>query len=324
MLAHPALPLLSGTFSRNDLFLVVFCVVDDWMKQCFHSPNAPRPRNGRGPRPDEFTDSELLALVLVGEMCHVRRERAWLRQVRASHAHLFPCLPEDSRFARRAQQARHLLPLLRQAILFWADADLEPVRVLDSFPLPLCATCRSTQTTQPVSGQRLGYNANKKQDFMGLRPGVLITLSGFVDDLILAPGNCNDTPLLAHYLDECVQTGKKLQGQEWIMDKGFRNKKIKAWAAQRLGLNLLARPQEKSDEPLPFWYQFLDRLRKPVENVLAVLCGCFGLEHLLVRSDVGVYRRTQAKATAFSLARYFNLVLGCQNVEPMNIARYAV
>jgi hypothetical protein len=31
---------------------------------------------------------------------------------------------------------------------------------------------------------------------------------------------------------------------------------------------------------------------------------------LLVRSDIGVYRRTQAKATAFSLARYFNDVLG--------------
>jgi hypothetical protein len=34
-----------------------------------------------------------------------------------------------------------------------------------------------------------------------------------------------------------------------------------------------------------------------------------------------LYRRTQAKATAFSLARYFNEVLG---IAPMNIARYAV
>jgi hypothetical protein len=42
---------------------------------------------------------------------------------------------------------------------------------------------------------------------------------------------------------------------------------------------------------------------------------------LLVRSDIGVYRRTQAKATAFSLARYFNDVLG---LAPMNVTRYAV
>ena len=47
----------------------------------------------------------------------------------------------------------------------------------------------------------------------------------------------------------------------------------------------------------------------------------FGLEHILVRTDIGLYRRTQAKASAFSLARYFNDVLG---IEPINIARYAV
>jgi hypothetical protein len=42
---------------------------------------------------------------------------------------------------------------------------------------------------------------------------------------------------------------------------------------------------------------------------------------MLARSDAGIDRRTQAKATAFSLARYFNQALG---IEPMNIARYAV
>jgi hypothetical protein len=52
-----------------------------------------------------------------------------------------------------------------------------------------------------------------------------------------------------------------------------------------------------------------------------VLTECFGIEHLLVKTDVGLYRRVQAKATAFSLARYFNRVLG---LEPMHIARYAV
>jgi hypothetical protein len=42
----------------------------------------------------------------------------------------------------------------------------------------------------------------------------------------------------------------------------------------------------------------------------------FGREHVLVKTDIGIYRRTQAKATAFSLARYFNDVL--------DLARYAV
>jgi hypothetical protein len=55
--------------------------------------------------------------------------------------------------------------------------------------------------------------------------------------------------------------------------------------------------------------------------VISVLTENFGLEHILVRTDLGLSRRTQAKATAFSLARYFNDGLG---IEPMNVARYAV
>jgi hypothetical protein len=107
MLAHPAVLSLSHNFSREDLFLVVYCLVDDYLHARFGSSNAPRKR--RGPRDDEFADSEVLTIVLVGELCQVKRERAWLRQVRASHSNLFPRLPEDSRFARRGEAVRELL-----------------------------------------------------------------------------------------------------------------------------------------------------------------------------------------------------------------------
>ena len=208
MLAHPSLPLLSANFTRGDLFLVVYCVVDDWMKARYGSSNAPRKR--RGPRSDECSDSEVLTVLLVGELCHCWRERAWLRQVRASYARLFPSLPEQSRFARRAEQVRELLRSLRAAILGWADADLEPLRLLDSFPLPLCACYRLGQSTLPISGATFGRNASKKIFFHGLHPQLLITASGFIDDLILTPGNCNDTPALAFYLDECMELGRSL------------------------------------------------------------------------------------------------------------------
>jgi hypothetical protein len=319
MLAHPSLSLLSDRFSREDLFLVIFCVIDDWMKARFASANAPRRR--RGPRAHEFSDAEVLTVLLAGELCHCSRERAWLRQVRASYRALFPALPEESRFSRRAQQVRGLLRELRQAILFWADADLEPFRLLDSFPLPLCACYRIRQSSLPISSATFGYNDAKRQYYYGLRPHLLLTLSGFIDDLILAPGNCNDTPGLAAYLDECVEEERDLSGQVWVTDKGYRNPTIVRFAKERLGLTLLVRQQERSGEPPSFWQLTLDRVRKPIEGVISVLTECFGIEHILARTDVGLYRRAQAKATAFSLGRYFNRVL---NVEPLNLARYAV
>ncbi len=319
MFAHPSLTLLSHNFTRTDLFLVVYCLVDDWMKARFGSSNSPRAR--RGPRPDEFSDAEVLTLLLVGELCHCRRERAWLRQVRASYSDLFPRLPADSRFARRAERVRELLRQFRETLLFWADADLEPGRILDTFPMPLCACYRIRQSSLPITGACFGYNDRKRQYFYGLRPGLLMTLSGFIVDLILAPGNCNDTPLLAHYLDECVEIGRDLQGQTSVMDKGFRNGKLACWAKERLGLTLCARQQERPEALPSSWQATLDQIRKPVEGVLAVLTECFSIEHLLVKTDWGLYRRTQAKATAFTLARYFNRVLGW---EPLNVARYAV
>src|SRR5215212_7306063 len=243
MIRHPSLSLLSTPFSREDLFLVVYCVVDDWLHACFGSANAPRAR--RGPSATEFSDAEVLTVLLVGELCHCRRERAWLRQVRASYRRLFPALPTEGQFSRRAERVRELLRSLRRTLLFWADADLEPLRLLDSFPLPLCACYRIRQSSLPISGATFGYNAAKKQFFHGLRPQLLLTGSGFIDDLMLAPGNCNDTPALAFYLDECVELGRPLAGQTWVMDNGYSNPALIRWAKERLGLTLLVRQRDR-------------------------------------------------------------------------------
>jgi hypothetical protein len=318
MLAHPSLSLLSHSFSREDLFLVLYCLVDDWMHVRFGRSNAPRRR--RGPRRGEFSDAEVLTVILVGELCHCPRERAWLRQLRASYRSLFPALPSDSRFSRRAQRLSSQLRELRQAVLFWADADLEPIRLFDSFPMPLCACYRIGQSSLPIRSAAFGWNASKRQYFYGLRPQLLMTASGFLDDLVLAPGNYHDPVALAAYLDECVETGRDLRGQVWVMDKGYWSPKIAVWAQERLGLTLLARRKGRKRGP-SFWQESLDRVRKPIEGVLSVLTECFGIEHLLARSEIGLYRRAQAKATAFTLGRYINRVLG---LEPMDLARYAV
>ncbi len=319
MIAHPSLTSLSTPFSRNDLFLVVFCLVDDWMKARFGSSNAPRQR--RGPRDEEFSDAEVLTVLLVGELCRSPRERAWLRQVRASYRPLFPALPEDSRFCRRAQQARHLLRHLRDAILFWADADLEPIRILDSFPMPLCACYRIHQSNQPIDGSAFGRCASKHTFFFGLRPQLLITASGFIVDLILAPGNCADVTALGLYLDECLECGRNLVGQTWLLDKGYRSKRLVRLARERLGLNLVPREQEPPGEGPTGWQLQLDALRRPIEGVVSMLTEGFGIEHLLATTGIGLYRRAQAKATAFTLARYFNRVL---ELPALDIARYAV
>lgn len=304
MFAHPSLTLLSDSFSREDLFLVVFCLVDDWMQQRYGRSNL---RRLRGPQPTTCTDSEVLAICLVGELCGVSRERAWLRQVRASYRALFPRLPEDSRYTRRLQQLRHLLRPFRDQLLRWADADLDPHRILDSYPLSLCACYRIRDSNQPVEGSAFGYCASKREFYFGLRPHVLATYSQYLVDLILAPGNCPDVQGFAGYLDECAEAGVSLAGQTWLVDFGYRSKAVEKYAHSRYGLTLLV------GKPAAW--------RRPIEGVISVLCSLFHLEDVLATTGIGLYRRFQAKITAFNLARYFNHGLGR---EPMDLARYAV
>ncbi len=315
MVTQPAVSLLSHTFNRDDLFCTVFVLVDDWMQQNYHASNLPR--QTQSPR---FADSEVLTILLVGEICHAARERAWLRQVRATHHHLFPHLLEDSRFARRAQALRTLLPAFRRQILHWADADLKRIRLLDSFPLPLCANCRSCQSTQPVSGTSFGHCASKKEYYFGLHPLALVTEEGFVDELFLAPGDMVDSPLLTAFLSECARLGKDIAGQEWVGDKGFVGKARIVWAKVQLGVTLHIRQRDYRDW-IPFFETLLDYIRHPIEGFLSVLTQSFHLADMLVKTDIGIYRRVEAKVTAFNLARYFNLVLGRQLSD---VARYAI
>jgi hypothetical protein len=319
MIAHPAVLSLSHTFSREDLFLVVYCLIDAWMHPRFGGSNANRKR--RGPRNDEFAESEVLTIVLVGALCQVKRERAWLRQVRANPGARFPHLPQDSRFSRRAQAVRELLRAFRARVLGWVGEDVTPVRILDSFPMPLCKNYRIRPSSMPLSCSSFGYNSSKKAYCFGMHPGLLLTERGYMDDLFLAPGYLVDVPLLTAYLDICLEEGGDLCGQEWIADKGFVSTPLKKAAQAVLGLRLLVRQRAYKKRETPFFQHLLDKLRKPIEGVISVLTENLGIEHLLVKTDIGIYRRTQAKATAFSLARYFNDVLG---IAPMNITRYAV
>ncbi len=187
--------------------------------------------------------------------------------------------------------------------------------------MPLCACYRIRQSNQPISGSSFAYNSSKGQYYFGLHPGLLLTEAGYVEDLFLAPGYLSDVDLLTAYLDECIEEGRAVRGQEWIADKGFVSNALKQAAKTLLGLTLLVRQRDYKGRFVPFFQHLLDKLRKPIEGVISVLTENFGLEHILVRSDPGLYRRIQAKATAFSLARYFNDVLG---IAPMDIARYAV
>ena len=232
------------------------------------------------------------------------RERAWLRQVRAN-PHLFRTCPVSALALRqplwrRAEAVRELLRGLRQAILSWAGEDVQPLRLLDSFPMPLCACYRIRQSNQPISGSSFAYNSSKKEYYFGLHPGLLLTENGYIDDLFLAPGYMADVDLLTAYLDECIEEGQDVSGQEWIMDKGFVSKPLKQAAAQSVRADAVGPPARLQRTLAAFFQHLLDKLRKPIEGVISGVDR--KPEH---RASAGTYRHRRVSAHSGQSDRFF-------------------
>jgi hypothetical protein len=91
------------------LVLITFVLMDDWyLRKGVHML-------GRivGSRP-EFTDSEMLTLMLAIDFFEFTSERRFVAFLRANYLALFPKLLDQSQYNRRAHSLRYLLSALRQ------------------------------------------------------------------------------------------------------------------------------------------------------------------------------------------------------------------
>ena len=102
-----------GTTALNleDLLSVSFIIIDDLHEQHFPDATAHRP----GPN-SKLADSEVIAIAWVGEMVGIDSERAWYSFVIPEFSHLFPHLPQRSRFNRRRRNLWAVSGKLREAI----------------------------------------------------------------------------------------------------------------------------------------------------------------------------------------------------------------
>jgi hypothetical protein len=81
----------------EDLFVYVYAIVDDAIKAgAVAIPGRPGPVPG-------CSDAEILAITHVRLLLGRRSEAGFLAEVTRDWAHLFPCLPHQSEFNRRAR-----------------------------------------------------------------------------------------------------------------------------------------------------------------------------------------------------------------------------
>ena len=111
-----------------------------------------------------------------------------------NYRHLFPILPERSRFNRRRRRLMFAINLVRRGVQAMLDLADDRQCVIDSLPVPVVQFHRAwfASSDWAQAGAEYGWVSSKRQTIYGYKLHLLMTLSGVILDFELAPTNATD------------------------------------------------------------------------------------------------------------------------------------
>lgn len=282
----------------DDFVTWMYVLIDDlWqpMESLF-----PRP----GPK-SECSDSELITMAIVGECRGWDMETNLINEWQA-YRHLFPHIPERSRFNRRRRNLMLAINLLRHTVLRVLDVANDRQCVIDSLPVPVVQfhLVPTASREWAAHGAAFGKVPTKKLTIYGYKLHLLITLGGLILDFALAPANEHDAAVGFELLDGHTDLTV-------IGDKGYINAAQAAEVEQQRGIHLLTLPRRNQKRQVSTQTRrLLNQVRQIIETVNDQLTEQFHLEVNHARSFWGLCARLYTKLAAHTLCIYLNRLLG--------------
>ena len=293
----------------DDFATWMFVLIDDIWQQIEHLYRRP------GPDPD-CSDSELFTLAIVGECREWDKETNLLGEWQ-NYRHLFPILPERSRFNRRRRNLMGALNHVRQIALATLDVAQDKQCVIDSLPIPVVQfhLVPSSTGDWAAHGATFGHCATKKRTIFGYRLQLLITLGGTILDFELTSANADDRDsardLLFDKRDLVV-----------IGDKGFVSAPLAAELLESANVRLLTLTRSNQHHQVsPQVRRLINQIRQIIETVNGQLTEQFQIETNHAHSFWGLCARLYTKLTAHTLCICLNRLLG--NPEWLRIKQLA-
>ena len=155
------------------LATVVFVIVDDWYQE-----HGAKLLKGKSGAKAQFSDSEVLTLLLLMDVIPFPSERQFLAFIRANYLSLFPRLLDRSQFNRRGRSLWRLLEELRR---FWLDelgVLLADQFILDTKPVPVIGYKRNKKHSEFAGRGGYGVCASRNLKYFGFKLVALTTLDG--------------------------------------------------------------------------------------------------------------------------------------------------
>ena len=294
----------------DDFSLWVYYIVDDicqHLRPCLRRP---------GPEPTPCSDSELLAMAIIGECRGWDMETELLSQWQ-DHRDLFPKLPSQSRFNRRRRTLMLVCNLIRRAILRMLAVAQARTCVIDSLPVPVVHFHLVPQArgAWAAHGAAFGQVRSKQQTIYGYTLHLRLTPGGVIPEFGLAPANVSDLVVGEELLLE--QTDLTVYG-----DKAYISQAVHAelQTLRRVRLVTVPRSNQRSQVP-EIVRQAINAARQIVETVNDQLTEQFTIERNHAHTFWGLCTRLYTKLTAHPLCIYLNRLLG--NAEFLQIKHLA-
>ena len=293
----------------NAFLTALYTHVDDWYQAegqhlLAHKPGAPA----------EFSDSEMLTLILAQHWCGFAKERCWHRFMAQNYRALIPRLLAQSEFNRRARNLWRLLEAFRQWLVRQLGAHQLRYRLIDGTPIHVRHWRRYGLGHLLFEDAALGHCAATKETFYGYWLLLLTTRDGLITDWLLIPANGDERDatlvLLSRYRHLCA-----------LGDKGFLDQERQAHLAAHGEVQLLTpKRANQPDQYPPGWGEVLNRLRRRIESTLAPAKAQFTLEKRGARTRWGLLSRIIAKLTAMTVAAWANVQ---QGYTPLRLAEFS-
>jgi len=254
------------------------------------------PRRPRARRKPKITDAELVCLAVAQILLDCPSERRFLRFAIVRLSHLFPYLPKQPGYNKRMRALAPQIVRLLNAIAFSSPSWCDPVRLLDSTPVP-CGASRETVKRSDFAGHAAyGFCPSHNRYFWGFRLYLLCASDGMPIAFELAPANAPEREVAAEMLRRV-----ELDGYTVIADKGFAGEEFEA-LMRELGA-IFWRPDRKNEQPR---FGSLGNVRQWVESIFDTFKGQLSLERHGAHTMPGLISRVAQRLLALAASLWHN------------------
>lgn len=282
---------MSTSIDMVSILTIIYTTVDDWYRS-----QGQAHVQGKPGRKAEFSDSEMLTLMLAQDFIPYPGETQYVGYMRANYTPEFPKLVDQSQYNRRARSLRHLVEMLRREWLSELGVGEPKQLLVDTKPIPVLGYKRSKAHSAFAGRADYGHCAARNLNYFGYKLVMLTTLEGLpvVYDLVAANTDEREAAevVLQHVRDCDIFGDKGFLGDDWQADVHQRTGN-RIWTAKRANQTLQNPPE---------FDRLLNSIREHIEGTFHCIQNTGrNIERLLAKTVQGLCTRVILKVTALVL-----------------------